>query len=306
FKQHAPLNPGGREVVLFADTFNNFFEPEVAIAAVRVLERTGFRVSVPDRDLCCGRPLYDQGLLDRARRRLTEVRGAFAPYLRRGTPIVGLEPSCLLTFRDEMPGLFPDDTDARELARRAMLLDEFLTTEEVNPALPKPELKAILHGHCHQKSLAGLANETSLLRRIFAERLDVLDSGCCGMAGAFGYDAKHFEISRSIGERVLMPAIRQAAAGTFIIADGFACRSQIRQFCPGRQPLHLSQILDIASRTSESEMGPRNRVSCSVSIPFREPEMRTVDTIRPRRQQAFACQLKTGAATGCRPCLLNQ
>ncbi|HYB91837.1 MAG TPA: FAD-linked oxidase C-terminal domain-containing protein [Candidatus Binataceae bacterium] len=247
FARHAGANPAAREVVLFPDTFNNFFEPQVPIAAVAVLERAGFRVTIPAADLCCGRPLYDQGMLDTARQRLVEAMDALSPAVERGAIVVGLEPSCILTFRDELPALFPADPRARALASRALMLDEFLAREAAGFAPPPLRANALLHGHCHQKAIAGIGHETALLSRIEGLKLDVLDAGCCGMAGAFGYDRRHFAVSRAIGERVLIPVIEKSAPDTIIVADGFSCRSQIRQFCPGRRPMHLAEVLDLAA-----------------------------------------------------------
>ncbi len=243
FGRRAAKNPQGAEVLLFPDTFNNFFEPEVAIAATAALERAGFRVTLPPRDVCCGRPLYDQGLMDRARIRMLGALETLAPYAERGVKIVGLEPSCILTFRDELPGLFPRLSRAQTLAENTLLLDEFLTREAPYFVPPKLRGHALVHGHCHQKSLAGMAGELSLLSK--APDLDVVapDAGCCGMAGAFGYGEIHFAVSRAIGDRVLIPAINSSAPDTIVIADGFACRAQIRNFCDGRRPLHLAQAL---------------------------------------------------------------
>jgi FAD/FMN-containing dehydrogenase/Fe-S oxidoreductase len=239
------LTDGARpEVVLFPDTFNNFFEPEVAIAATRVLESAGFHVSFPSLQLCCGRPLYDQGMLDVARQRLLEVMRVLGPYVERGVPIVGLEPGCILTFRDELPRLFPGDPVARSLAEGTFMLDEFLAGQA--PAYtpqPRPG-RALLHGHCHQKAIVGLKHETALLGRVGGLSVEVLDAGCCGMAGAFGYEAKHYEISKTLAERVLVPAIRRSEPDTIVISDGFSCRSQIRHFCPQARVLHLAQVLD--------------------------------------------------------------
>ncbi|MGH7933575.1 MAG: (Fe-S)-binding protein, partial [Candidatus Binataceae bacterium] len=245
FKAREAANETGKEVLLFPDTFNNFFEPEVAIAAVEVLERARFRVVIPPRDLCCGRPLYDQGMLDLARRRLLGAMAALAPFVARGVSVVGLEPSCILSFRDELPSMFPRVSEARALAQHSFMLDEFLAREA--PALTPPQLggRALVHGHCHQKALASLTDELALLRKVPGLAVESPDSGCCGMAGAFGYGAERYEISRTIGERVLLPAVRNSVADTLIVADGFACRSQIRQFCPDRRPLHLAQVLNL-------------------------------------------------------------
>jgi FAD/FMN-containing dehydrogenase/Fe-S oxidoreductase len=240
-----------REVVLFADTFTNFFEPQVAIAAVRVLERAGLRVIVPAADLCCGRPMYDQGMLSAARGRLAGVLEVLGPYAESGVPIVGLEPSCILTFRDELPGLFPNHPASKPLAERSMLLNEFIARETLGFTSSLIQRRALVHGHCHQKAIAGIESELSVLRRIKDLRVDEIDAGCCGMAGAFGYDAEHFELSRKIGERVLLPAVRQTDPATLIVADGFSCRSQITQFCNGRRALHLAQVLDLATTPAE-------------------------------------------------------
>ncbi|MHB8382997.1 MAG: FAD-binding and (Fe-S)-binding domain-containing protein [Candidatus Binataceae bacterium] len=237
--------PDAREVLLFPDTFNNYFEPQVAIAAVEVLERAGFRVTLPARDVCCGRPLYDQGMLDRAKRYLTRALEVLAPAVTRGLPIVGLEPSCILTFRDELPSMFPRDARAAALAERSMLLGEFLAREAPGFAPPAIAANALLHGHCHQQALAGVSAESSILARASGLVLDVLDAGCCGMAGAFGYSAEHYAVSRAAGERVLAPAIRNRPGSSLIIADGFSCRAQIRHLCPGRRPMHLAEVLNL-------------------------------------------------------------
>ncbi|HEX4210122.1 MAG TPA: FAD-linked oxidase C-terminal domain-containing protein [Candidatus Binataceae bacterium] len=247
FRKHPPRNPSGDEVLLFPDTFSNFFEPEVAIAATEVLERAGFRVLIPESDLCCGRPLYEQGMLDVARLRMLQTTAALSPFVNRGAKVIGLEPSCILTFRDELPALFPHLADVRALAGNTLMLDEFLTRHA--PAWMSPQIhgRALVHGHCHRKALAGMTNELALLGRAADLAIEAPDAGCCGMAGAFGYGNDRFEISRAIGERVLLPAIDASPPATTIIADGFACRSQIRQFCQGRQPLHLAQALNLGS-----------------------------------------------------------
>ena len=242
FERQPPRKAGATEVLLFPDTFVNFFEPAVAIAATAVLERAGFRVVLPPRDVCCGRPLYDQGMLDRARIRMLEAIETLAPFAARGIKIVGLEPSCILTFRDELPALFPRLSRAQLLAENTLMLDEFLTRAAPDFA-PQLRGRAIVHGHCHQKSLVGMTAELGLLARAPDLAVTAPDAGCCGMAGAFGYGQSRFAVSRAIGERVLFPAIDQSAPATIVIADGFACRAQIRNFCAGRQPLHLAQAL---------------------------------------------------------------
>jgi FAD/FMN-containing dehydrogenase/Fe-S oxidoreductase len=245
FRSRRAQPASGAEVVLFADTFNNLLEPEVAIAAVAVIERAGFRVIVPHEDLCCGRPLYDQGMLTRAERNLKRIVATLAPYARRGAALVGLEPSCILTFRDELPALFPHDDDARTLSATALTFGEFIARRAPSIAPPPAIGRVLLHGHCHQKALSGLDSEITVLERRPDLKIDVPDAGCCGMAGAFGYDVERYEVSRAIGERVLIPAISRSAADTIVVADGFACRTQIRQLCPGRKPLHLAQVLNL-------------------------------------------------------------
>jgi Fe-S oxidoreductase len=248
---HGSTDQTQREVVLFPDTFTNYFDPDVAIAATEVLERANYRVVIPAADLCCGRPLYDQGMLDRAKQRLKESMDALEPLIEHGAFVVGLEPSCILTFRDELPALFPKDARARRLRDRAVLLDEFLARQVSGylPPQPKPlNLKAMLHGHCHQKAIAGLDTETTILERIEGLDVEVLDAGCCGMAGPFGYEDSHYAVSKACADRVLVPAINGSARDTIVISDGFSCRAQIRQFCPDRRPLHLAQVLQLAAQ----------------------------------------------------------
>ena len=245
FERRTAPRASMREVVLFADTFTNFFEPQIPIAAVEVLERAGFRVIVPRDQLCCGRPLYDQGMLERAKARLRDVIEVLDPFAAVGIPIVGLEPSCILTFRDELPSLFSGDPRAKTIASQSFLLDEFLVREAPDFAPPEIRRRTLVQGHCHQKALAGIGGEVALLSRAAGAELEVLDAGCCGMAGAFGYERTHFEVSRAIGARVLFPAIDKAPSDAIIVADGFSCRSQIRHFCPSRRPLHLAEVLNL-------------------------------------------------------------
>ncbi len=245
FRQREAPARHERGVILFPDTFTNFFEPQIARAAVEVLERAGFQVEIPAVDLCCGRPLFDQGMLDTAKRWLARVIATLSPMCDAGKTIVGLEPSCLLTFRDELPHLFPRDPRASTLAKSSLMLDEFLAREAPDFPLPIVRGRVLLHGHCHQKAIAGLDNEIAILKRISDLQLETPDSGCCGMAGAFGYDADHYEVSHAIGERVLLPAVRATDPNTIIISDGFSCRSQIAHFCPGRHAMHLAEVLNL-------------------------------------------------------------
>ena len=232
----------GKPVMLWADTFNDHFHPEVAQAAVRVLEASGHRVLVPQASICCGRPLYDYGMLDRAKRTLQEVLDALRPTIRAGIPIVGLEPSCISVFRDELLELFPRDEDAKRLSASSFLLSEYLNDTGWQP--PRLDRRAVVHGHCHQKSVLRFEAATSLLAKAGLD-CEVLDSGCCGLAGSFGYEERHYEISRAIGERVLLPAVRKADEGTLVVTDGFSCRQQIEDFT-GRRALHVAEVLDMA------------------------------------------------------------
>jgi Fe-S oxidoreductase len=170
---------------------------------------------------------------------------ALDPFVAAGVPIVGLEPSCILTFRDELPSLFPEDPRAKAIASGVFLLDEFLVHQAAEFAPPQLRMRTIVQGHCHQKALAGIGDEVTLLSRAAGAELEVLDAGCCGMAGAFGYDRDHFEISKTIGGRVLIPAIEKSPPDAIIVADGFSCRSQIRHFCPTRRPMHLAEVLNL-------------------------------------------------------------
>ncbi|MEZ5318272.1 MAG: 4Fe-4S dicluster domain-containing protein [Vicinamibacterales bacterium] len=254
-RRHRPAGRTGRAVLLWPDTFNNHFHPDTAIAAVRVLERAGFDVHLPRRPLCCGRPLYDFGLLGTARRWLERILATIGPDLRRGVPVVGLEPSCLSVFRDELTNLLPDREDARALARQSYTLAEFLRAQAPADALPAVTGPVLLHGHCHDKSVLGFDCQVDLLRDAGAS-VEMPESGCCGMAGAFGFERDHYDVSMAIGERALLPAVRRAAADRIVMADGFSCREQIAQ-ATGRRAKHLAEVLDdAASRSGAAGAGP--------------------------------------------------
>jgi Fe-S oxidoreductase len=245
FRRRERRNAGSRRVLLWADTFNDHFHPEVAIAAVEVLEAAGFEVVVPERPLCCGRPLYDYGMLTLAQRQLRQILAALRPELQAGTPVVALEPSCGAVFRDELIGLFPDDQDAKRLARLTSSLAEFLTREVPDWQPPALARRAVVHLHCHQKATSDTDCDTQVLERLGLD-LEVLDSGCCGLAGSFGYEAgEPYEVSVKAGERVLLPAVRDAAEDTLIVTDGFSCRSQIAHGTD-RRALHLAQVIRMA------------------------------------------------------------
>jgi FAD/FMN-containing dehydrogenase/Fe-S oxidoreductase len=239
--RRVPVPGEAPEVFLWADTFNNYFHPATMRAAHKVLTSAGFRVTVPDRHLCCGRPLYDFGMLDTARKYLHKVLDALTPQLHDGTPIVVLEPSCASVFRDELTNLLPNDPRAQKLRDQVFLLSEFLVKHAPNYAPPKlDQQKIIVHGHCHHKSAVGMADELKLLRATGAE-VELLDSGCCGMAGPFGFEVDKYEVSQTIGERVLLPAVRNNA-NAIIVSDGFSCCEQITQNITAR-PKHLAEVL---------------------------------------------------------------
>ncbi len=237
-------NSDALPVLLWPDTFNNYFLPATAKAAVDVLETAGFRVVVPQVHLCCGRPLYDQGMLDRAQALLLQILDELSPEIEAGIPIVGLEPSCVAVFRDELLNLLPHDKRAQALSRQTFLLSEFLEIHAANFNLPRLDRKAILHGHCHQKSLMKMTGEEAVLRRLGVD-FQVPAPGCCGMAGSFGFEPDKYDISIAIGELELLPSVRQAPSDWLIIADGFSCREQIAQGTP-RHALHLAEVLQMA------------------------------------------------------------
>jgi len=243
FRRRAPGNVDGPRVILWADTFNTYFHPESAAAAVEVLEAAGYRVDVPREHLCCGRPLYDFGMLDIARRELRRILSALERDIRAGVPIIGLEPACLSVFRDELLKFFPDDALARQLSRQTHLFGDFLVNHaDWQP--PRIGGRAIVHGHCHQKALFGMTDDMNLLRRLGVEA-QLLDAGCCGMAGSFGFNPKHYELSLKVGELGLLPAVRRAEPDTMVIACGYSCREQIAQ-CTEREGLHVADIARLA------------------------------------------------------------
>ncbi|MCB0323305.1 MAG: FAD-binding protein, partial [Bdellovibrionales bacterium] len=226
------------KVVLFNDTFNSYNYPHVSIAAVRVIEACGFEVVLPGHR-CCGRPMISKGLLDQARAAAQETVEKLAPYAAQGLPIIGLEPSCLLTLRDEFFTLLPDDPRVRDIAACAVTFEEWITRlaeEQKLPAQLKTSGKALLHGHCHQKAAVGTKPSKIMLAAAGYEVTEV-DSGCCGMAGSFGYEAEHYDISIKMAERRLLPAVRSVDEATVIVAAGVSCRQQIKHGT-GRNALH--------------------------------------------------------------------
>jgi Fe-S oxidoreductase len=243
-------NGGAGEVVLFADTFNRAFERETIDAALAVLTAANYRVHLPrsaasKRPLCCGRTHLSVGNIAGARRELARTRETLLPFARRGVPIVGLEPSCLLTLRDELLALFPGD-DSRAIADQALLLEEFLAREAEAGKLAlgfnETNRKAHLHGHCHQKAFGAFGAVEAALRLVPGLDVKPIESSCCGMAGAFGYQAETYDVSMAMGELTLFPAVRNADAESLIVADGFSCRHQI-EHGTSRKPLHVAEVL---------------------------------------------------------------
>ncbi len=240
----------GREVVLFADTFNRAYERENLDAALRVLVEGGYRVHIPKpadsgRPLCCGRTFLSAGLVHNARAELDRLVKTYAPFAARGVPIVGLEPSCLLTLRDELLSLRSDDT-AKNISAHALLFEEFLVREAEAghlrlPLRPIAE-KALVHGHCHQKSFGAFKPVEKILRLVPDLKVETIESSCCGMAGAFGYGAETYDTSMQMAELSLLPAVRRADAAALIVADGTSCRHQIKDGA-GRGALHVARVL---------------------------------------------------------------
>jgi FAD/FMN-containing dehydrogenase/Fe-S oxidoreductase len=265
FASHKPKNPNGPPVLLFADTFNNYYLPQTARAALEVLEDAGFNVIVPKQDVCCGRPLYDYGFLGMARRWAQDVLHKLQPYIQASIPMVVLEPSCWAVFKDELTNILPQhQEDAIRLQNNCFTLADFLKKKAPNYRIPRLHKKALLHGHCHQKALdtlndkqyGMLYSEKDALKEMGVE-LDVPDSGCCGMAGAFGYEeGSHYDVSIKAGERVLLPAIRNTPDDHLIIADGFSCREQIHQETD-RHAMHFAEVVQLALH--QGPTGPSGR-----------------------------------------------
>jgi len=244
FIRRGTSNEGRPKVILWADTFNNYFYPEVAIAGVEALEANGYQVYVPPKELCCGRPLFDFGMLGPAKYLMRQVLDALKPMIEEGVPVVGLEPACLTTFRDELVSLFPDDLNALRLSRQSFFLGEFLSERAADFSPPELRRQALVHGHCSHKSVFTLNGEEQVMKKM-GLNYSILDSGCCGVSGAFGFKRANYDLSVQLGERVLLPAVRGADKSTIIIADGFSCREQIAQMTD-RRALHLAQVLCMA------------------------------------------------------------
>jgi Fe-S oxidoreductase len=227
--------------MLWADTFNNYFRPGTAMAAARVLEAAGYEVVVPKDRLCCGRPLYDWGYLDEAKALWEKTFTSLRETVASGIPIIGLEPACTSAFKDELVGLFPERSEAKALSKQVVQFGDFVAANFDRFPPPKHGGKAIVQAHCHHHAVIGFKTEQELLGRLGLD-VDRPPQGCCGMAGAFGFASETYEVSQLIGERVLLPAVREAASDTLILADGFSCREQIEQGS-GRGTMHLADLL---------------------------------------------------------------
>jgi FAD/FMN-containing dehydrogenase/Fe-S oxidoreductase len=236
-----PFRPGGDRVVLWPDTFNNYFHADTAMAAFELLDGAGFDVIVPQAPVCCGRPLYDYGFLDLAKRMLLRVLEAVREEIRAGVPVIVLEPSCAAVFRDELPNLLPHDHDGARLASQVTLLAPFVAKHRDRFDLRAVDRDVLFHGHCHQKAVFGVKEDRELLTSLGA-RVDAPDTGCCGMAGSFGFETDHYDVSIAVGERVLLPAARKLDPSAIVVADGFSCREQLAQ-AAGRHALHIAEVL---------------------------------------------------------------
>ncbi|MBX9773696.1 MAG: FAD-binding protein [Xanthobacteraceae bacterium] len=248
----------GPEVVLFADTFNRYFEPDNLRAALAVLSAAGCQVHLPKpadrsrRPLCCGRTFLSVGLVEQARAEAERTLAALEPYVARGVPVIGLEPSCILGFRDEIPALLKTE-EARWLAARALLFEEYVT-RELDAPIPLAAIghqRALLHGHCHQKSFGLMGPVEMALKLVPGLAVETIESSCCGMAGAFGYGADTIDVSLKMGELSLLPAVRNAPADAIIVADGTSCRHQIADGT-GREALHVARVLAMSVAAGQS------------------------------------------------------
>ncbi len=242
-----PITPDRPEVVLFPDTFNNYFEPHVAMSAAAVLQRVGYHVSLPQRPVCCGRTYLSKGFVSDAQRLAIETVDALFPYADRGIPIVGLEPSCILTLRDEFVALLPGEPRAKKVAERVMTFEEFVDWDHHDLFVgrdwaDRSETKVLVHGHCHQKALSDLSASVGCLKKCGFPTVEVVDSGCCGMAGAFGYEREHLEVSKKMAGLRLLPALEALPADAVVAAAGTSCRAQIRDLTR-HVPLHPAEIM---------------------------------------------------------------
>jgi FAD/FMN-containing dehydrogenase/Fe-S oxidoreductase len=244
FRKHTNGLKSDKRVVLFPDTFNNFFFPRTARAAVEVLEHAGYQVEVPMQHVCCGRPLYDYGFLDMAKRYLQNVMKVLMPYVSEGIPVIVLEPSCWSVLRDEIHEMYPKRDETHKIMQNTFLLSEFLT-EHTDYRPPLLHRGGVLHGHCHHKAIIkGAEHERKLLEKM-EMGVRILTDGCCGMAGSFGFEADKYDVSTKVGEHALIPAVKHSGLREIIVADGFSCREQISQMTD-REALHIAEVIQLA------------------------------------------------------------
>jgi FAD/FMN-containing dehydrogenase/Fe-S oxidoreductase len=280
FRERAPVNPQGPRVILFPDTFNNHFHTDVGVACVEALEAAGWQVVMPVGHVCCGRPLYDYGFLDMAERYLHKVLDTFRDEIREGTPIVGMEPSCLAVFKDELTKMLPHDDDADRLQRCSFHWSEFF--EEHDIETPQVARQALLWGHCHHKATGGIDPEKQLLQRMGLD-VDAANGGCCGLAGSWGFEEGKHEISMQCGEQGLLPAVRNAADDTVVVANGFSCKTQLQQSGVGRRALHVAQVMKLAR-----EHGPEGWTPGRPEDPYYENRPPAPASLRRKRVVAAA------------------
>ncbi len=253
FRQRGERNLGGPRVVVWPDTFNNHMHVDVGAAAVEAIEAAGWHVVMPHGHVCCGRPLYDYGFLDLAERYLLRTIDALREEIRRGTPVVGIEPSCLAVFKDEAPKLLPHDDDVKRLVELSYHFPDFFHAFDV----PVPRLRgeALLWGHCHHKATGGIGSEKELLVKM-GLNVDEVTGGCCGLAGSWGFEQRHYDLSMACGEQALLGHVKAADPRTLIVADGFSCQTQIAEGGTGRSALHVAQVLRIAAEHGMADLPP--------------------------------------------------
>jgi FAD/FMN-containing dehydrogenase/Fe-S oxidoreductase len=272
-------NPHGPRVVLWPDTFNNHLHTDVGVACVEAIEAAGWQVVMPQGHVCCGRPLYDYGFLDLAERYLHRVLDVLREEVRAGTPVVGMEPSCLAVFKDELAGMLPHDDDARRLAGNAHHFAEFFTTYDIEP--PPLHGKALLWGHCHHRATGGVEPERQLLERMGLE-VDPVTGGCCGLAGSWGFEKGKYPISMDCGEQALLPAVRAADPATVIVANGFSCTTQIEDAGTGRRAMHVAQVMQLARERGRAGLdGGTPEELLRSPRPTAEPLRRVLRTAAP-------------------------
>jgi Fe-S oxidoreductase len=238
--RHRESAAKGPRLVLWPDTFNDIFRPQTAIAATKVLESAGFRVTIPGESLCCGRPLYDWGWLDKAKGLWERTLSVLRPDIEAGTPIIGLEPACVAAFKDELIHFFPNGRLAKKLADQTVFFSDFMAEHLGGVPNGGVRKKALVHIHCHQHAVIKTEGERKLLDRLGLD-YTIAPSGCCGMAGAFGFEADKYDVSQRIAERVLLPAVRDAKPDVAVVTNGFSCREQIEQGAH-RRTLHIAEI----------------------------------------------------------------